>query len=82
MEGRIIQFLNFDLTKITPLALLQLIQIKHDTHEKNLSMCKYILHLSYLNGRIIKKYEIKTLIFAAVKLSDAICKKETKLSIL
>lgn len=76
MEGKIIQTLNFELTRVTPLSLLKVLELELiSAGEKNISLAKYIIELSYLNGKMLKRYSNKTLIFAAIKLADAICRK-------
>ncbi len=44
-----------------------------------LNLARYVLELSYLGG-VAKKYSVKTMVAAAVKLSDAICKRDTNMS--
>jgi hypothetical protein len=45
---------------------------------RSFSLAKYLIELGYLNGKIIRKYDLKILVMAAVKLADNICKHETK----
>lgn len=60
MEEKIISSLSFNLTRVTPLALLNTLQLEqfgNESKQKVLSAAKYILELSYLSGNITGKYD-------------------------
>ena len=71
MEGNILNAIDFNLTKITSLALLNANQ--QGLPEKNVALVKFLLELSLHNGRITNKYGHRMLLAAGVRLSDAIC---------
>jgi len=45
-------------------------------------MAKYLIELSILNGKIIKKYDMKTIIISALKVSDKIFTHQTNLGLI
>ena len=70
MEGEVIITLNFNLTKNTPLSLLN--SCSHEMQPKNLAFTKYILELSLLNGYIISHYGLRTVCACAVRLAETV----------
>lgn len=45
-------------------------------------MSQYLIELCILNGKIMKKYDNKTLILSALKLSDKIFMQQTSLGLI
>lgn len=45
---------------------------------KNYSMCKYLLELSIISN-LTKKYNINTLVFGAITLTDSIFKSKSEI---
>jgi hypothetical protein len=85
MEGKIIEALRFDLNRVTPLALLSTLEMESFGNKENsrsLNLARYVLELSYLTGSIPRKYSVKTMVMAAVKLADAVCKRDTNMGYL
>ncbi len=79
MEAAIIAFLQFNLNRITPLSLLNTLELQefgNVSNKKHLNLAKYVIELSYMNGNIMKKYDIKTVVIASIKLSEAVFKKQ------
>jgi hypothetical protein len=65
-EGKILEYINFNLVRITPLAIL----LAHShTNIKTNALSKYLLELAYLQGTIYCKYGPRVMTTAAVKLA-------------
>lgn len=75
MEGKIIEALKFDLNRTTPLQLLE--AMGENCSEKGISLCKYLLESSLLEG-LARKYEPHTLVTAALTVSDSALKTKTE----
>lgn len=74
--------MQFNLNRVTPLALLSTLELPSFGNAENarsLSLAQYVLELSYLGGSVPRKYSLKTMVMAAVKLGDAVCKKDTNM---
>jgi hypothetical protein len=70
MEGDILKTIDFNLTRITPLALL----LAHQhPHAKTNAMVKYLLELAYLNGKIFSRHGNRTAVAACVRLAENVC---------
>ncbi len=67
MEGDILITLNFNLSKVTPLALLKA-EERQFSHPKGFNLAKYILELNFLNRRVQNRHQIRLAVAAAVKL--------------
>lgn len=71
MEGQIIMALNFNLTKITPLAILRAHQ--HELpHPKAIHLVHYLLELNFLNKKVTSKHIVRVSVAAAIKLAKGI----------
>lgn len=67
MEGDILLTLNFNLTKVTPLAILRS-QEHLFPHLKGINLAKYVLELNFLNKRITTRHQARVAVAAAVKI--------------
>ena len=69
-EGDILRVINFDLTRVTPLALL----LAHQhPHPRTNALAKYLLELAQQQGHILLRYGNRTAVAAAVRLAEAVC---------
>jgi hypothetical protein len=66
MEGDILKALDFQLVRVTPLAIL--LAQKH-SHAKTEALTKYLLELGYLQGTVLGKYGTRVMTAGAIKLS-------------
>ena len=76
IEGKILQAINFNLVRITPLTILS---AHRHTHPKTEALSKYLLELAYQQGSIYEKYGPRVMAAAAIKLSEKVCSSSSDL---
>lgn len=90
MEAKILLALNFNLNYTTPLAILEAVSDKWPKDlngkiskeaQRSLAMAKFIIELALFEG-LAKEFCMKTIVAAAITLSDSALKVKTDIKVL